>query len=903
MLDEIRNMIEESNGTSTSSSNSSIKSTGKQVSSNGDIRSHSVQPHIRSQARPTDELHLNTNSSNGVLPSQAIDPLIARFSQLRTTQAAAQKKLPYPIDDSFSYISPQVSYANKDSLSSPPQPGIVSRNDRLSGPRPQSTSSTSLPPHPPKLPLNSRINTSLPRAPSPIYSPARNIAAPTSIEPPRTSARSTIGALGKVPRSPLNGMALPNGDARPDDKLRSRLPELPRSSRVTAQELHGLFRHYDILVIDVRTRDLFDEGHIFAKYVVCIEPLSLQHGLSFDELLEKNLIYSPEPELDMLNRIPSYDLVVIHDQKTPSERFIRGSPHTTSAPSLRALYDCLTEFNYNKSLVRAPVVLVGGLDAWIDVFGSQALQNSKTLNIPLSQQAPKSSKRPPRVSINGGNSSRDVKERRLRDHQFLNADEERAWREKARNEEVEPVNIRDLQPDSEDEPIHNINEFFRRFPEASAIPASMISPRQDLPAPRQHFSGAPSLPPPIVSRPSYSGVSERERSQLSPSSRQPTSAQPPLYTSNAHPSLKLPRAGLHNMGQTCYMNATIQCLLATIPLSLLFLDDTWKKLVQRNKIGSDGVMPSHFSNLIRRLWKQEEKVHRPSTFRNLCARFKPEWGSDRQQDGYEFCAWLIDLLHEDLNVRFMRTPLKELTPEQESVRQSLPVSTVSQTEWDRWSHKNLSQISAIFAGQLVSRLRCDTCSNISRTYDTFFSLEVEIPQTGTSSLTDCLASYCQEERLTGDEAWMCPVCKCQREATKRLTIGRLPRVLVINFKRFTASIKKIHTPIDFPLHGLNMAPYMADTRPPATKGAGQDEPGDVAVTPPFNYDAYAVMRHIGPTLGSGHYMAMVKDTARNTWVKYNDGEWNEFDPAKLAYRDRLQNDQAYIVFYERARAR
>ena len=947
MLEEIRGVIEESNAKSTASSDISGQHTNKQVFGNGNIRSFSVseeptnkqdygngnirslsvsqssdikrgipqsqtRSNLASQGRPVDELHFNTSISNGLPSSPAPDPLVARFSQLRTTQAPMQKKLPYPVDDDFAYLSPTEPNKIKSLSPSQSQFNITLKNDKLSGPKPHSKSSSSLPPHPPKLPINSRIVTSLPRAPSPIYSPARNIAAPSSIEPPRTTARSTAGLVGKTPKSPPNGMVLANGHERPDSPARSRPPELPRSSRVTAQELSGLFRYYDILVIDVRARDLFDEGHIFHKSIVCIEPLSLQYGTSFESLLDR-MIVGPESELQLLNRIHAYDMVVYYDQNTTSDRFLQSSPKATDTPSLRALHDSLTEFNYNNTLKRAPVVLVGGLDAWIDLVGPQALQSSRTLDMPRSQRLAKPPRRPPhRLSVTGGNSSQDVRMRRLRDYQPLNAEEEKTWREKARNEEVEPANIRDFQPDSIDEsqsfrPVHDINEFLRRFPEATAVPTSMISPRQDLPSPRrQPISGTPLRPPPTVSRPSYSGVSEHDGSQVIPSSRQAISAQPPLYISKEFYSLKLPRTGLTNMGQTCYMNATIQCLVATVPISKLFLQPTWRNFVQNNKMGSRGVMPEHFSNLIRRIWQPDPSTFRPATFRSLCGQLREEWGSNRQQDAQEFFQWLTDILHEDLNTHYKRNNVRALTPEEEQFRERLPISEVSRIEWERWSHKNSSEVSTLFAGQHRSSLRCDTCGNKSTTYETFYSITVEIPLTGTGNLADCLRSYCQEETLADRDEWYCPNCKCHREATKRLTITRLPQVLVIHFKRFAFSDQrsnadKLSTPIDFPLHGLDMAPYMASTRTQVQ--AGGSDISDFAVTPPFVFDAYAVMQHKGKTMESGHYVAMVKDSLRNTWVSFDDERVHNFDPAKLPHERRLQNSEAYLVFYERARAR
>jgi ubiquitin carboxyl-terminal hydrolase 8 len=76
---------------------------------------------------------------------------------------------------------------------------------------------------------------------------------------------------------------------------------------------------------------------------------------------------------------------------------------------------------------------------------------------------------------------------------------------------------------------------------------------------------------------------------------------------------------------------------------------------------------------------------------------------------------------------------------------------------------------------------------------------------------------------------------------------------------------------------------------------------DPTMNGPFIYNAYAVIWHIGATLGSGHYIAFVKDKAKGTWRSFNDDKITDFEPGNLAPQNRLQNEKAYIVFYERER--
>jgi len=288
-----------------------------------------------------------------------------------------------------------------------------------------------------------------------------------------------------------------------------------------------------------------------------------------------------------------------------------------------------------------------------------------------------------------------------------------------------------------------------------------------------------------------------------------------------------------------------------------------------------------------------------------------EWGIDRQQDAKEFLDFLVDTLHEDLNVNWARNPLRALTPQEEAMRERTPYFFASKGEYQRYLHRDSSKMTDLFAGQHISRLQCTKCSYTSTTYETFYSISVEIPDNRGRpvSLHDCLRSYTTSEVLVGEEVWHCPQCRVDRETKKQIIITRAPDHLVIHLKRFSAShterAKKVHTPVDFPLHGLDMSPYML--APPDAKTSkqiatlhGQDALlAPPQMTPPYRYDAYAVMRHLGGTMGSGHYIALVEDKSKSKWREFNDEKVNDFLPQDLSPRNRLQNEQAYIIFYQR----
>ncbi|GFR46720.1 hypothetical protein Agub_g8343, partial [Astrephomene gubernaculifera] len=113
------------------------------------------------------------------------------------------------------------------------------------------------------------------------------------------------------------------------------------------------------------------------------------------------------------------------------------------------------------------------------------------------------------------------------------------------------------------------------------------------------------------------------------------------------------------------------------------------------------------------------------------------------------------------------------------------------------------------------------------------------------SLHDCMTTFLHPERLAESDAWYCPRCKSHVCADKKLDLWSLPEVLVVHLKRFCYtrySRNKLDTRVDFPLHGLDLGPYLMRPQP-------QD-------APPL-YDLFAVSNHYG-SMGGGHYTAYAK---------------------------------------------
>ncbi|KAL8870356.1 MAG: hypothetical protein Q9174_003584, partial [Haloplaca sp. 1 TL-2023] len=386
---------------------------------------------------------------NGTVRTTSDDSLAERFSQLRVPRNQISNP---PI------VETQPN--RRESSIGTPAP---SEYAKPMGPRSMGPPSNQ-PPPPPKIPLSVPDDSTFPRAPSPAYDPSRAVVSPA------TSSNNSHRAQVFAPSPQHNGASRPpssNGSylqlhyPQDPNEARRSTESLPRVSSeyrhptaISTDRLYESLRESNVLVIDVRSRADFDQGHIWAKSIICIEPVSLRHGLAAEEL-EESLVVSPLPEIELFVKRNEFDYVVYYDQQTSTDSFLTGPPNRSNSPALRALHDTLREFNYDKPLRRPPLMLKGGLDAWADLVGTAGLAQSKTAaligSIHPRGAAAKLGRPIGRVRMASQNSSLEVRKRRMREHKPLNADEEESWLERARNEEVQPAEYQNTQSDNESE--------------------------------------------------------------------------------------------------------------------------------------------------------------------------------------------------------------------------------------------------------------------------------------------------------------------------------------------------------------------------------------------------------------------------------------------------------------------
>eukprot|EP00871_Galdieria_phlegrea_P002616 jgi/Galph1/3355/GphlegSOOS_G2054.1 len=275
-----------------------------------------------------------------------------------------------------------------------------------------------------------------------------------------------------------------------------------------------------------------------------------------------------------------------------------------------------------------------------------------------------------------------------------------------------------------------------------------------------------------------------------------------------------------------------------------------------------------------------------------------------QEDSQEFLTHLLNEIHEELLL--LRKYLEELISKlsmnggcpnaDEPTNELNTFSSVDNdnSTWEEVTKKGKSAIVRpyqfkfswvfyLFGGVLRSELhRKGTKASVTREPFLFLGLDIHNPFV--RSLHDALRLYMEPESLDGV---LSETTQQHVAARKQVTVNRLPKVLILQLKRFAwregdEHYRKLGKHIDFPM-SLSL-------------------PGSLLTTPHLyskqkdrNYELTAVVTHLGKDLIGGHYICdirwKVEGKERVVWVNCDDSCINSVSEQVVLQR------QAYLLFY------
>ncbi|KAJ4306041.1 ubiquitin-specific protease doa4 [Collariella sp. IMI 366227] len=832
-----------SNGHERGNSINGVSTTNNGVPSSLEHRSPRSKPTI--QPKPHN-LHGNAlgSGTTGAVPIKAQD-LIQRFANLRVNAAQAVQD---PRIRTQSIIPPRP-LGHQRMPSAPPaprrEPAVVADLPRM----PDAIY------NPPRGTISSETAALPSSAPRVMFSRTNSISSlkgRSSKPPPATESHSPTKTTGHPPTSPKRtNLSVPDGNT-------ISVQDLLRFMRAGAKDL-------SILLIDIRSRDEFDDGHIMSQATICLEPevLSRSHVSAY-QIADSNVL-APATEQFLFEKRHEFNLIVFYDQD--SENVVQ-KPQTAEDRAISGLYNALSQYDFfGKTQVKsAPKLLRGGLDAWTSLVGRASLQSSSTTMVKKETSSA--------MMRSFLNPRRKYVTRPIQD-----AAEAKRWED----------NLADSGAIS---PIRTTEDFLRRFPPVLEHRESMMAPvSPPTSRPQSPFQNRlsheeslytslpspPARPPPALPRRSYSGLAEPEDSSLALANK----GQVPL-------TLEAPRkyrTGLQNPGVFCFANSSLQSMFATPGFARDVYSGQWKDVYRvptkpDEQIENPQLLMKCLANLFHWLNQGTFRALAAKTFmeyirfihsKGVDGRRKPDsesFGGPCQQDAQEFYSFIMDNIHDETNTRRNMHPLKEKTYTPRN-------GTIIQNAIDYWrdySHSSASIVDKYFRGLEVFISRCHNraCRQEVRLFQPCDLWILNLAGAGdTTDLDSLLVNHQTSEHFPD---LVCETCK-QPGRTRKAKFARLPDRLAFCLNRFDNTTGrftrsgKIHTKVRFPIRDLDLTRYCAEPDPDLSTTDDRHFAGRM------RYDCYAVTVHVGQGINGGHYYTYVQDeTSKDPtdWWKCND---------------------------------
>ncbi|RMC09286.1 hypothetical protein DUI87_14294 [Hirundo rustica rustica] len=249
----------------------------------------------------------------------------------------------------------------------------------------------------------------------------------------------------------------------------------------------------------------------------------------------------------------------------------------------------------------------------------------------------------------------------------------------------------------------------------------------------------------------------------------------------------------------------------------------------------------------------------------------------RQEDAEEYLGFILNGLHEE-----MLTLKKLLSPHNEKVSvsngpeaQSVPKEEEqeeqgegSEDEWEQVGPRNKSSVTRqadfvqtpitdIFGGHIRSVVYQQS-SKESATLQLFFTLQLDIQSDKIRTVQDALESLVARESVQGYTT----KTKQEVEISRRLTLEKLPPVLVLHLKRFvyekTGGCQKLIKNIEYTVD-LEISKELLSPGVKSKISKGQR-----------TYRLFAVVYHHGNSATGGHYTTDVFQIGLNGWLRIDD---------------------------------
>lgn len=181
------------------------------------------------------------------------------------------------------------------------------------------------------------------------------------------------------------------------------------------------------------------------------------------------------------------------------------------------------------------------------------------------------------------------------------------------------------------------------------------------------------------------------------------------------------KVGFQNLGNTCFFNSGIQCLMHSKPLVQKLLSDDWEQDINEvNPLGTKGKLVRAFQKTLKEVWDGQSRVVAPMELKHVIGEFATRFAGWGQQDSHELITFMLDGIHEDLNRCRNKPQIETVTGDGTNDEQTAKIA------WENHMKRNDSIIHDIFYGQLRSCCKCPNCGKTTVVFDPYSNLSLPI---------------------------------------------------------------------------------------------------------------------------------------------------------------------------------
>ncbi|XP_033844488.1 ubiquitin carboxyl-terminal hydrolase 10 isoform X2 [Periophthalmus magnuspinnatus] len=389
-----------------------------------------------------------------------------------------------------------------------------------------------------------------------------------------------------------------------------------------------------------------------------------------------------------------------------------------------------------------------------------------------------------------------------------------------------------------------------------------------------------------------------------------------------HKPVSLQPRGLINKGNWCYINATLQALIACPPMyhlmkSIPLHSETQRPCTSTPMMDNFVRLVNEFNNMpVPSKTKQQagDKVVKdirtgapfePTYIYKLLTLIKSSLSEKgRQEDAEEYLGFTLNGLHEEMlalkklispqenEVSTHNGPDIQLGAEEEDAEKE---EDGSEDEWEQVGPRNKTSITRqadfvrtpitdIFGGHIRSVVYQQN-SKESATLQPFFTLQLDIQSEKIRTVQEALETLVARESVQGYTS----KTKQEIEISRKVTLEELPPVLVLHLKRFvfekTGGCQKLTKIIDYPVDlEISKDLLSSGVRSKVLKGQR-------------TYRLFAVVYHHGNSATGGHYTTDVFHIGLNGWLRIDDQTVKVITQYQVVKQTAERT--AYLLYYRR----